>query len=506
MTDDVVLRMDQILAKGALRPLPKGAMDPWVLDQMVIEGCARIKEIARSNPTAVRDLVLQEKYASADSFDRYYRVRQVLVQMLDQLDSSGELLLEVARDPKAAWYARVASIEQIGKRGESSLLKALLAILDDSRASSEVLRAIVKAVVDNRFKEGLPFFQKLSEGAGGDYLLYDRCLMGEAAALLPLIREAYNEEAFAADREAIDYNWPEFEDLYGGVAGVIEILYDSSSETAITTWGELLEVVEEPELRAFALERFLAEEPASDELYRRLQPLLSDSSETLAFQAAHELFRLESPQLAMLREIAEDPSESTNARLWSIYILMNTCGSAQCILDQIPSWEVCLPDTVPAALREQIVRYWVPECEVGTDVRWLIELQSLPLVKKSNIPDDRVTRFRKALKKAGWRTSDPVNFAAVVMQGGATYSQMVATSRDRERHQIAISDLGPFLMLDDQEPNEVVEFQFAKAAAEVGLAWLGNDILDVLVPGLRVYHFGEKSSLTIGELLFCWRD
>ena len=466
---------------------------------------AELRRVASEDPSALRDLILQSEYAAPDSHGRCYRVRKLMVTVLDELDSSGRLLLDVACNSNAAWYTRVAAIDCLGKRGDSDLLRQIVAVLHESNVETEITSAAVSAFAENRFAESLPDIQLLSKRLGDDCLLLPRCILGDADALRPLILQAFGDDTWPTERDELLTNWPMIQETLGGKSNVLGILAGSRIVKPIHDWAELLPSAEPMELRRFALDRFLAGEPDSAETMAQLVPLLSDSSELMAADAGEALLSVPEPFVDELYEIATDPSGPVEARLRSVYILLRRGRDVQELLSGIPDWRVPLPELVPASVRQSIVRFWVPQCEPGTDVRWLIESLLLPPAATSD--DERLAIwFRAELHARDWQASAPVDYADVVQQGTSTYRQMRATPPDGSECQVAISGFGPFAASDEPSEDSSFESRCAAIASAVGYTWFGREVLDVEFSGLYVYHFGERRPLPIGQLLFYWQD
>ena len=158
MHDDTLARLNKCLAEGPLRPLPSEPIEPSLLDRMVDDAYPTITEVAREDPAALRDLVVQPKYTVADSHGRYFDVREFLIRVLDELDTSGELLLDVACETAAEWYARVAAIDRIGRRGSPALLRRLLGILDELEVDGEVSSAVIAVLAQIDSPRLCPWF------------------------------------------------------------------------------------------------------------------------------------------------------------------------------------------------------------------------------------------------------------------------------------------------------------------------------------------------------------
>jgi HEAT repeat protein len=523
-TESVREELHKILVSEMLAPLPNEPIERIIIEERIEAAYPKLVKIARRDPSAVRRLIVQPDYGAPDTHGLYYEARVTLVRILDRVDKRGEELYQLATDDRAEWYVKRDAIRSLGHRGEQHLVEELIGLITDMGIQGEVRAAALEAMATCGVQKALPVVQRLykEQRTPGWWdsrraLLKARGLLGDRSALRDLIALRYADHWL--DRESGREGLAPLINHLGGLEGALAALQKAPRSASLEDQlNELARNDKDEEIRCWALEQLVHVAPgkAHDILLRSL----GDPDWLVAADASNRLTELKEPPRAGLHEIAEDTSGPDSLRLWAIYTLLRLGECVGKAAHKIPEIRIPLPATVPAEVRDAIVRKWAPESEPETDVRWLIEAMELPEATPVNY-EDMLSRLVRELYAQGVTTGPCEDYASTMEQGHGTFWILPV-----DEDQLNISKLGPFVAFVYVQTNEdgvriyttdpsQIEGNKTKLeraercrriATAAGFTWLDEGVLEVVFKGLKVYRFGSRKPLKIGELLFYWQD
>ncbi len=484
------------------------------------------------NPAYIQALLQQRDYGLPDQQDFYFELRTLLTEALDQVDTSGEHLLEVALAHDTSWYVRRQAVYLIKARQNKQLVARLIPLLTESGLQGEIRATAATTLAQNGVELAQPIllslYQALPKGddyrlAGWTYaeadLLEALGYFGAPEILRPLIVLQYH--SYRSRRLSGQRGMEALVARNGGLAAVLDLLDKDTRGDVQTKLAMLANHDQSEAVRRWAIEQLGSYVNAQS--IRTLCEGLNDSSWMAANAAAEQLISLDEPPFQNLEAMFANTALSPSARLWAAYVLFRRGKKVDdSRLAAVLGYPIALPEIVSPALRQAVLQCWVPNSEPGTDVRWLVEEQTLPALQPVEPPFKELIL---ALKTHGLQVRGPLYCAELYQQGRGTF--YVVQSRTAHQNKIYfytlfISLLGPFASLDvltsEDESSESVNIPFNRlgpeetekayraAVAAVGLTWIEDQALEYIFPGLNVYYFGNREELSLDNLLYYWQD
>ena len=489
---------------------------------------------AQNDPARLYNLLQQPDYKLADQHNFYFELRTLLIEALDQLDYSGEFLLELALSPESSWYTRRQAIAFIKIRQNKTLLLDLLPVLEESGLPGDIRAMLALTLAEARLEEVRPvllsLYHALPKGndrrlIGWTYaeadLLESLGLMGEPFTLRPLIALQYH--AYPSRRLSGQRGLSRMVTHLGGLAETLKVLGSSAELNTTLEAGLLMLAATDAEdtVRRWTIEQLglmLDEEAA-----KTLCQSLNDSSWMVAHAAAQKLIILLDPPLSYLRYVVENPGLSSQMRLWASYVLLKLKQVVSPeLLNAIPSYPFKLPEFISAELRRVIIQCWTQNSEPGTDVRWQVESQSLPPFQPYEPPFEQLV---VGLQQHGLKVSGPLYCGELYKQGQGTFWVLQSRATDKGKlyfYTLSLTMLGAFahlnVLVTEDEIGDNNEFPLSVLSLEetrhiyrevtvaAGLTWLEDEITSHTFPDLNVYYFGNREPLKINDLLYYWQD
>jgi hypothetical protein len=240
--------------------------------------------------------------------------------------------------------------------------------------------------------------------------------------------------------------------------------------------------------------------------------------------AIKKLIALPNPPVARLRAMVQDNGvvAPTN-RLWAVYVLLRLHQAVEDeVIHSIPGYPVSLSSFITPPLRRAIVQCWSENSEPGTDVRWLVEGQTLPPLPTYEPPFEQL---KAALEQRGLTTVGPLSSGELYKQGRGTFWVLQSKTTYGDKlyfFTLYLTMLGPFAYLnvltsDDDgassadipsnklNPEETRRI-YCEAIEATGLTLLENQVTNYVFPGLNIYYFGNREPLPVSDLLYYWQD
>lgn len=503
------------------------------------EGAARrdeqISELlsqVQDDPARVYALLQLQDYGVPDQNDFYFEVRTLLAEALEQIDQSGEYLVMAALLPDTAWYSRRQVVYMLKARRNKALFAQLLPMLEESGLQGEIRATVATGLGQHQVEEARPVLRSLYKAlrkpedhrlAGWTYAEADMLealgSLGERETLRPLIALQYHP--YQSRRLSGQRGLNQLIKHLGGLKEAVNLL-DKKPEDAIAAQLARLAASDQQEtVRRWAIEQLV--ETGDPQTVAVLCDRLSDSSWMVANAAARKLTELPEAPLAHLKGMVENSITNTSARLWAAYVLLKRSQPVpQELLNSIPDYPYSLPPFISTEIRRAIVSCWAESSEPGTDVRWLVEGQTLPAFQAYEPPFERL---KAELQRRSLNTTAPRYCGELYKQGRGTFWVLQSRTAYEGKlyfYTLYLTMLGPFANLnvlvseDDTANSAEIPFNdltpdetrraYREAAGAAGLTMLDTQVTSYVFPGLNVYFFGNREPLPVNDLLYYWQD
>ncbi len=480
----------------------------------------------------VYDLLQLQDYEVVDHNDFYFELRSLLTEALDQVDQTGNFLLEAALSQETAWYVRRQTVYLLKARRKPNLMLELLPLLEEHGLQGEIRAVVATTLGHYQLEEARPvllnLYRALRKGddprlGGWTYaeadLLEALGSLGERDTLRPLIALQYH--TYKSRRMSGQRGLQQLITHLGGLPETLTLLDDRTDEALETRLARLATSDPAEAVRRWAIEQLV--EVAGGSAAQVLCDRLSDSAWMVANAAAQSLIELAERPVAHLSAIVENSSLTSTNRLWAAYVLLKSNQPvSEDQLKAIPDYPHSLPEIITPELRKVIVQCWVPNCEAGTDVRWLVEGQTLPALEPYTPP---FAQLQTALQQHGLNTSGPLYCSELYMQGRGTFWVLQSRTAYEKKlyfYTLYLSMLGPFAYLsvlaneDDTANSAEIPFNdstpedtrrlYRQAVEATGLTMLDNQVANYVFPDLNIYYFGNREALSVNDLLYYWQD
>ncbi|WP_194908443.1 hypothetical protein [Catenulispora rubra] len=203
-----------------------------------------------------------------------------------------------------------------------------------------------------------------------------------------------------------------------------------------------------------------------------------------------------------------DEAPTDEAKLWAAYRLhqlTEDLDEVRALYEELGRPRVEVPG-LDEDMRRVIVREYVGRSQRHTDPRWRVELicaEAPPKLDEAEEAEEAedLSRALAALTAAGLDPQPLVSAGQHHHQGEGTYHVVTVGNGDSSGN-LAISTLGPYATEYSGDPDPTAQ----TALEAAGFQWIDADVASIRVTDLCVYYFGQRSDLTVNDLLFYWQD
>jgi hypothetical protein len=526
----LILNMDELEEYNR----PESDARPEGISQGAQSAMAELVRLAGGQSEIVRELI-QGSLSGTASTNPGAGGYLILVRVLGQVDESAEELNRLISAGGVHPAIQAAAVHELGKRNEPALLVPLIRRLQGGRwwrrrlnaimdrvagpdALDDVSTAIVQEMGRNHIVEALPALRARQKTLDGhDHLgcwdraelLNARGQLGDREALPALIELGYTQGTCAQlGREGLDALCEEM----GGHREVITALEGSPcGEDLPTELERLARNGMTLPIRLWAQAALVQIDPeaARPLIFERL----GDKDWWVANRSCSDLCALPESARRGLDQLAADPEQDRNRRLWAVYALVQLGLEATEIWESIPDGQVHLSDQIPAIARRAALCSWsAGRIGIGTDVRWLIEAEIAhgqhPIsdqLRRGQAQQETADHYERILTSAGLTGSTLTPYEQIEGYGMATFFVVKSDGSS-----FCISKCEPccgaydqeiFAPLESADEAEVPSTLRARLD-EAGLIWLNSDILATTLPALFVPDWSGDREATLGELIF----
>jgi len=583
--------MHSVLNKNLFQPVLSEFLTGEESKKRVQNTKSKLRTIVKDNPIWLESMILTN-FRIKDKYNFHYDARIMMTTLLFELDKTCNGLSRLSINEKAEWYVRREAIHLLGKSNcKSNLIKLIKPLLGKSNKNfngySEVHETFLKVIRERNIHEALPFievqlsmlntskkntnFDQYEEDNKRKLLIITSASLGNEKALNSVITLSYDDwsstnlPAKAALQKLIKKI---------GTNRAITVLSGKEVEgSVLISSRELIENSSNELIRRWALETYLSAkdyEQKSKTNIEFLTKLLMDESWYVQELSIKQLITIGSTAASFLEKHLKDSTQSLTSRYLAAYSIFQIGGDISEAMKTVKDIRIPFPSYISGAMREVIVKSWVPQAEPRTDFRWLIEYGLLiknnhsSEIKKTiqqkvdkktydsgvsvlrpegNEPDKTLLEIKNKidilvnlLKKKGINVLEVIDYAEEMGSGSSTVylikmepddietsdnsSEKIVTKRSDWLH---ISTLAPYIYYSRYEEtrsadgtgsmgaindkgNQKKYVHYRDAAKEAGFTWLSDEQLKYIVQGLNIYFFGDRKPLSVRDLLFYWQD
>ncbi len=151
-------QLHRILATEFFVPLPNESIDSSVIQERIDRIYPKLLTLGSEDPEAIRWAIMQQDYDVPVTHGM--DCHQTLVKVLNEVDTSGKLLLSIALDNHAHFRDREAAMRYLATRKEQTLVRPLLPLLLKP-LTGEIRSAALDALARCGVQEALPIVQEL---------------------------------------------------------------------------------------------------------------------------------------------------------------------------------------------------------------------------------------------------------------------------------------------------------------------------------------------------------
>lgn len=411
-------------------------------------------------------------------------------------EATTDVLLDVACDRGAKWWARVACAKALADRSADGVLARVAQAAVDPRAPVEVATALLALVrpAHTHAPEAAPLLAWLRARA-------DEADRGHGLAEAALAARArLGDETAAPALSLLAFDpWPHRRAIG---EQTLDVLLDARGASAMWKALGVADAVEgmraaRPCDRSLAVR--LAHRDGLDVTGGLADADVGVASATSALLAAdprvddarlHEVIAMGRGALRAHGGVAP-PTGEAGACAWAMCALVARGHDVRALYAACGAPRV--PIDVLDDVRVAILRAFAPGHR-GTDPRHVLEHACLPAEQPYGV-ESSLARAVAALSAAGCGPSRPRDAGAARGQGEGTYHEIAV-----DEGVVQLSALGPFFQTSDLAPRA------HRALAAAGFRAIDGGSAAVVFTGLRVYFFGDRAPLPVADLLFYWQD
>jgi len=582
--------MHSVLNKNLFQPVSSEYLTGEESKQRIQNTKNKLRAIVKDNPTWLEFMILTD-FQGEDEFSFHYYARIMMTTLLSELDKTCNGLSRLAINKKAEWYVRREAIHLLGKGNcKSNLIKLIKPLIGNSNKNldgySEIHETFLRVIRDRNIYEALPFietqlsmldtssknteFDEYEKDNIRELLTTTSASLGDEKVLTSIITLSYDDwshtriPAEAALQKLIKKI---------GINRAIAVLSGKKVKgSVLNSSRELIENSSNEFIRRWALETYLSAknyEPDSKNNIEFLTKLLVDKSWYIEELLTKELITIGSSATPFLKKHLKDNTQPLRSRYIAAYSILKIGGDISKAMKTVEDIKIPLPLYISEAMRDVIVKSWVPQAAPRTDFRWLIEYELLTKINPSseiqkaiqhnvdkqtyasgvsvfsyegNEADktsleikNKINILVNVLKNKGVNVLEVIGYAEEMGSGSSTVylikmepddietssigSEKIVTKRSDwlhistlapyiyySRHEEDMSADGTLLGSSNDKGSQKKYAYYRDAAKKAGFTWLSDEQLTYVVQGLNIYFFGERKPLSIRDLLFYWQD
>lgn len=426
----------------------------------------------------------------------------VIFDLIKKSNGYQNKLYQISTNSNIYSSNRIRAISELDKEAAISQIKKLAVLLENPKVGSEIKERILDAIVNHKLKEFIPLLQSLHENKklmenwvfGKQAITIARGSLGDESAIKDIIRLYYKSRA-----NEYEYSKGNYEPLnktinaIGSYERLIEILSADKGGTINQKLIWLTNKDNNEFIRRWALEEL------EQRNYKNIVALslekLGDSSWLVAMGAS-DILSKESANKE-LEQLIESIKINPEHRLFALYTRLRINVDYKKSI-HIPTFPRKLNPKISPAIRETIIRNWVPNSRRESDIRLLIEEKLLPPVEEYK---PNLTRaFLQSLKEEGYNVSQCEDYAEDMGSGYSSFCFAKINS-----FSYSFSYIGPYMGVNNNSRNKKAAEIISKAK-NFGFNIIDKEIGSIIFDGLNIYFFGYEKPLSVGDLLFYWQD
>lgn len=485
------------------------------------------------DPYLFKWLLELEDYECEDHYGLYSSVEEIALQIINELDKTGEILLEIAYSTGISYWV----IYYLEARGEKEQLKKLIPLLSSITDKNNYL-SLVEMFANQNIYEALESIKEtmhiIKEKENNSYdfgkLIEARANLNDLSVIKKLIRMQHRliHESYDESAKDIGELINKLTKHYGEMKILDQLQEDDKKSTVKEAYFSLLDS-KDRRVGFWALQQYHYKYKEHDLLIERLNSSNWDGRNFIA----KELIKNSHEHLnQILKDALESEEFSNKSKYWIVYILMTREEDVSYYIKKIQGIKIELPSFIGKKLRDKIVSYWYKETIAKTDIRWRIE--GMELEKKTNSYNYKksLLKIKKTLKKYNYRIKKSQDCAEKWQQGWSTYHILTIDTPQKESSkslnsncsvevydEIHISKVSnhaiykecsiDFYKGEEQgncnsyaSTNKTKNRYFKNIIEEAGVNYLNKREGKFHLPKFNVYYAGKR----IENLLFYWID
>ena len=479
------------------------------------------------DPYLFKWLLELEDFEMINKRELYYPVKTMALSMIDELDKTGDVLLELALNGTTAPFYEVLSY--LEQRGDKEQLKKLIPLLF-STTDEGSYHSLVQLFGNQHIYEALESIKETMHIIEEDYygyaeLIQSRANLNDLSVMKQLIRKQQKYD----DEGEIEKSINKLIVHYGEMK-VLEELHEYDRETTIQeAYLQLIESKDKA-ISYWALQQYAKK---YNEPLNFLKYLNSSDWYGRDF-IAKEIIKSSDEHLnQILKDALESKEYIHKSKYWIVYMLMQRGENVSHYLKTLQGIKIEIPQSINNELRENIVQFWYKKRITKMDIRWVIE--GMELDKRREKYDYKKSLFNltKSLKKHNLRIKKFQDIDAKWLNGWYSYRLITVDTPQRKLNkspnsncsveiydEIHLSKISNHAIYQEctlefykgeqqshdssDSSNGEKKRYFKNIIEEAGIHYLNSKEGNYILPKFNIYDYGPGYKLNVSQLLFYW--
>lgn len=478
------------------------------------------------DPYLFKWLLELEDYEVTDHNGLYDAVEEIALHIINELDKTGEVLLEIANSTTLSFWL----IYYLEQRGDKEQLKKLIPLLFSTANEDSYYLSLVRLFGNQHIYEALESIKETMHIIEEDYYGYAELIQSRANLNdLSVIKQLIREQKKYDDEGEIEKSINKLIAHYGEMK-VLEELHEYDRETTIQeAYLQLIESKDKA-ISYWALQQYAKK---YNEPLNFLKYLNSSDWYGRDF-IAKEIIKSSDERLnQILKDALESKEYIYKSKYWIVYMLMQRGEDVSHYLKTLQGIKIEISKSINNELRENIVQFWYKKRIAKMDIRWVIE--GMELDKKREKYDYKKSLFNlaKSLKKHNLRIKKSQDIATKWQMGWGTYRLVTVDTPQRKSNkspnsncsvevydEIHLSKISNHAIYQEctlgfykgeqqghhssDSSNGEKKRYFKNIIEEAGINYLNNKEANYVFPNFYIYFLENNNK--INQLLFYWVD
>ncbi|SFV66299.1 hypothetical protein MNB_SV-14-1796 [hydrothermal vent metagenome] len=475
------------------------------------------------DPYLFKWLLELEEYEVEDHNGLYSSVEEIAIQIINELDKTGEVLLEIANIQDIS-YKVIGYLEE---RGDKEQLKKLIPLLYSITDKSSYI-SLVEMFANQKIYEALESIKETMHIIEKDDYYFNELIKARAKLNdLSVIKElivSQEENSYDDDIEKLINQLIEH---YGEMRILDELQEEEKKEVTVKEAYLKLFKSKNKAIGYWALKQYQKKYNECLTLLKYLNSMGWHSKDFIA----KELIKSSDDSLNLiLKDALESEEFSNKSKYWIVYMLMKRGEDVSHYLKNLRGIKIETPSYISQRLRENIVRFWYKKSIAKTDIRWIIEGMELEKKRSHYNYKKSILKIKKRLKKYNHTIKKSQDCVEKWGMGWSTYHILTIDTPQKKSYkssnsncsvevydEIHISKVSNhaiyklcainFYKGEQQgacnpsiSTNETKNRYFKKIIEEAGVNYLNKQEGNFHLPNFNIYFAGKR----VENLLFFW--